>query len=285
MKNLVIGVTDNFTWNQIRVWATSIKKSGFTGDVVLLGYRVGQDIVDGCESLGIDLYHIEHDDLGNPIDHHKDGLPTQSHKLRNFHIWQFLNQIDIDYTVVVVTDTRDVVFQRNPDIFLQSYLENGTIINPDELGVILPSESVLIENESWIRGLIIQHFGNGIYDSVKHHPAGNSGTMFGRTRNMKHLMLTMFLVGKFLPATGIDQPVVNVLAQTNSYITRLPMNDGWACQCGTVLDPSKSHFILEEPRPTIVNGVAYTSNNEQFVILHQYDRVPGLTQLIENKYL
>jgi len=64
--------------------------------------------------------------------------------------------------------------------------------------------------------------------------------------------------------------------------------DGWACQLGTTYKPEALvHFKenLVEPSPIIdEDGIVYTSTGKPFVIVHQYNRMPDLTQKIMMRY-
>lgn len=273
-KNLIIGATDNYNWQQLKPWATSIKASGFQGDVVLLAYRIMPDVVSHMEQLGIHVYAVTHDDYGQPIDHNKDGLPTQIHKLRNFHIWEFLQ--DKDYEMVAITDTRDVYFQENPNDLLNEFAEKF----PDMVAV--PSENVKFSDEPWNADMLARFFGPYVSALLADKSTCNSGTFFGPIQLMASTMLTMYFIQKGFIATGVDQPTLNFLAYTNPYMyVILDHDSGWACQCGTTLDPSKPHFqnVQISGKPKIENNKVFTSNGKPFVIVHQYDRVPLLAHL------
>ncbi len=277
-KNLILGAADNYNWSQLKPWAESIRASGFTGDVVLLAYRIAPDVVPNMERLGIDVYHIESDDEGRTIDHHKDGLPTQTHKLRNFHMWQCLQDPEFinDYNMVAITDTRDVYFQHNPNDFLNKFGED----HPNMIA--MPSENVKYRDEPWNAGMIERFFGGYISRLLYDKSTCNSGTFFGPAALIASTMLTMYFIQKNFNATGVDQPTLNFLGHTNPQLFHVLDHDsGWACQCGTTLDPTKPHFqnVQISNAPQIKNGVVLTSDGSPFVIVHQYDRVPSLHHL------
>ena len=69
MKDLVISSIDRFGWNEAKVWVKSLRESGFSGDVVLIAYRVAdQALVDNCADHNVQLFQAPHDFLGNPPD-------------------------------------------------------------------------------------------------------------------------------------------------------------------------------------------------------------------------
>jgi hypothetical protein len=62
--------------------------------------------------------------------------------------------------------------------------------------------------------------------------------------------------------------------------------EGWAAQLGTTGPQIAGKYgsRLVEKSPTIVYNTVCTSDGTPFAIVHQYDRVPELKELIEKKY-
>lgn len=280
----IIGAVDNYNWNDIKIWATSLRECGFTGDVVVLVYRATSDLVTNCLNLGFNVLLAEHDEFGRKIQHNKFGLPTQAHKMRNFHAYEYLYSVDVtrpDYNerpdMTIITDTRDVCFQRNPeDYFNEQYM--GEYIT-------MPSENVLFKDEPWNMGMVQQLFGPIIADKLKNRAACNSGTFFGPSYLMKDFLLNMFLVERDFASTGSDQPTMNVLGHNSEHVNVLPMRAGWAFQCGTTIDPTKNlPQITPLDYKIYPNGILTLSTDVPYVLLHQYERVPALKKLVEKRY-
>jgi hypothetical protein len=104
MKNLIVGVVDNLPWEKVRPWAVSLKKSGFTGNAVILGYRMDEpEMRRNCDSLGIKLVAITHDDRGNEIGKGSWATGNVAFRLRNFHVWQYLQEYGEGYHFVSLT--------------------------------------------------------------------------------------------------------------------------------------------------------------------------------------
>lgn len=286
MNDLIIGAADNYDWNQVKPWALSIKASGFSGKVVLIVYRVTPELIEQCEKLGIEVIRAEYDDFGNVIDHNRLGLQTQSHQLRNFHMWQYLVESAIQCRYVIVTDTRDVYFQRNPS----EWLDEGFNRNHD---FMLPSEGITFENEEWNAMMVQKAFGSYVWEYLmKKRTTCNSGTFVGKLEAMKELLLAMHLVTRNIGLSGIDQATLNVLGEV-AFKNRtfvMSLDSAWACQCGTTLDPTKSYLWkrLYEPQPRVVKAFGelcvVTSKSVPFVMVHQWDRVPELKSYVEKKY-
>jgi hypothetical protein len=284
MTHTIIGAVDNYKWDDIKIWATSLKESGFTGDVVVLVYRASQDLISNCIKLGFNVLLAEYDEFGRPIQHNKFGLPTQAHKMRNFHAYQYLSSVNHriqDYNerpyMTIITDTRDVCFQRNPDDYFQERYMSPCIT--------MPSENVLFKDEPWNMGMVTQLFGPIIADGLKNKHACNSGTFFGPSVIMKKFLLHMFLVERDFSSTGSDQPTMNVLGHSDALTHVLPMNEGWAFQCGTTIDPKKNFPQITPLNHKITSdGIVTLTDGTPYVILHQYERVPSLKALVEKRY-
>lgn len=279
-KDLLIGGVDLYNWDKIKVWVESARDSGFTGDIVPLGYRLGNDVLEMSAKHGVTVYQINYDSFGKPINHGENGRDTQAHQLRFFHAWQLLQTEADNYEYVISTDVRDVVFQRNPSVFLR---ENVTSTHP----IVISSEGILFENEPWNLQNLIYGFGPIVAESLKSKPAFNVGVLAGKSNDMRQLFLSIYnnTVGRYIPS---DQSSFNVILHEGLLNSRIETNhnNNWACQCGVVLDPDKSHYIpsLLEPQPVIKDGLVYNSTGELFYIVHQWDRVPVLNRAIKQKY-
>lgn len=278
MKNLIVGVIDNLNWQQVKPWAVSLRKTGFCGDVTIIGYRMDEpEVRMGCQKFGFQLVAANKDDQGHAIDHGRGGLDTQAFRWRNFHVWKYLQETDRDYEFVALIDTSDVVFQRNPDDFFEG-------LKADAFAVYLPSEGVLIENEEWTARLIRENYGEAVYEKLKKCEACNGGTMFGAREEFAEFNLHLFRMVRDVDVIGIDQPAMNILADSFLKAKRLPVSAGWACQSGTMLDPRKVGYHLLCEKPVVRDSVAYCGE-QPFVLFHQYTRVPELRNTVAWKYV
>lgn len=279
-KDLLIGAIDLYDWSNVKVWAKSIRESGFTGDVALLTYRVKNqpELYDRCKELNIDLYDATYDSFGRQIDHNAGGRDTQCHQLRFFHAWELLKELPL-YRYVIMTDVKDVWFQQNPFEWLK-YGYDGRII--------ASSENVRYKHESWGYDNLYQGFGGIISRMAVENEweIYNVGVLAGKSDQMKKLFLSIYNMtyGRYIPS---DQSSFNVIIhETNpSMFFKANHTVNWACQCGTTLDPLKQfkdHWT--HAGPEIYNNSVINSFGQQYAIVHQWDRVPELKKYLENKY-
>ena len=104
---------------------------------------------------------------------------------------------------------------------------------------------------------------------------------------MMGLFLTLYNMThqRYIPS---DQSAYNILVNDTvpQNFLRTSHGDDWACQCGTVADPTKPHLwpLLDDPAPIVNNTEVVNASNVPYTIIHQYDRVPEINKIIEAKY-
>lgn len=288
MKDLVIGAADLYDWSNIKNWAKSIRATGYDGDVVLLAYRLirEEEILEKCAELNIDVIKCEHDNRGQPLVHNQMNRNTICHQMRLFHIWQYLTQTQEDYSWVVVTDVRDVIFQIDPSKWIYEFCRKYDY--SDRPDFIAASENTTYGQEMWNMDNMIQGYGPYIAQQAKDYTVYNVGTMAGRSHTMASMCLLLYTMGegRYIPndqsSFGI---VVNEMPMEDLWT--LEMSHGWAFQCGSTIDPTKNIPQIE-PLDKIYkltpDGIVTLPNGTPYVMVHQYDRVPDLNKLVEKRY-
>lgn len=279
--DLIIGAADKYSWKHVKNWAKSISQSGFTGDAILLTYRVDDDVLLECGKNNITTISVDWDSWGNPIKHETMNRDTQCHQLRFFHIWQLLKGFQPDeYRNIIITDVRDVIFQTNPSEWLKIHLGGYQII--------APSEGVTFGKESWNMTNVHNAFGPYVAESTNPYKVFNVGTIAGKFQAMKELCLSLYLmgVGHQIPN---DQAAFNILVNglISELTLKLNMDSTWSCQCGTAVDPEKQYLrdsgAYTDVIPDMVNGLI-CFNDVPYVMVHQYDRVPDWKPIIDRRY-
>lgn len=258
-KSLIIGAFTKYNYNQLKPWVESIDHCGFDGDRVMIVDESTQETVD--ELIDRNFHIVAMNKLNLPI-----------HVSRFLFIYAYLKDCWQQYDYVVTTDVKDVYFQTNPITWLENNLGDKKLV--------AGSESIKYKDEPWGDQNLMQTFGEFVYDNFKDNEIYNVGTIGGKSEYVKDLMLNIFLSAINRPIPIVDQAVFNVLIQTQPYkdiVKFAQQKDGWACQAGTTVDPSKINSFrpkLLEDEPSFANGLVYTSKCEPFCIVHQYDRVP-----------
>ena len=277
MKDLIVGCATNYDWSKLKYWVNSINRSGFEGDKVLILMNCDKDTVQKVTDAGFSIIAFNEDGQGN--------LTYQSqlmvHVERFIHIYKLLK--DNLYRYVITTDVRDVVFQKNPSVWLENNLTANEYY-------VFSSESMKYKDEPWGRENLTQCYGQGIYEDFKNNTIFNVGVLAGRGYAMRDLVLQLFLNCINRPIPIVDQAVFNVMISRHPYLNSTMYTvseDGWACQLGTTADPSKLEsfkpFLLES-LPKLEGDKVVTSTGIEYTIVHQYDRVPEWRKIIEAKY-
>ena len=280
MDDLIIGCSTNYDLSKIKYWINSVNQSGFKGKKVMILMNCDIETATKVLKAGFEVISFGTDAMGN-LTHQS---PFMVHVERFLHIYNYLK--DNKFRYVITTDVKDVIFQKDPFIQLDEML-SGT-----EKDLVFSSESILYKNEPWGDNNLMETFGPYIHGIFKENEIYNVGVLAGRGDAMRDLALNIFLACVGKPIKICDQSTFNVMISMNPYLkTSLyaKSEDGWACQLGTTVDPSKinefKQFLLERS-PKMENDKVVTANyrQQEFSIVHQYDRVPEWRKIIEAKY-
>ena len=278
MEDLIIGCSTNYDWSKIKYWINSVNQSGFKGKKVMILMNCDIETATKVLKSGFEVISFGTDAVGN-LTHQS---PFMVHVERFLHIYNYLK--DNKFRYVITTDVKDVIFQKDPFIQLDNILSNT------HKDLVFSSESILYKDEPWGDNNLMETFGPYIHDIFKENEIYNVGVLAGRGYAMRDLALNIFLACVGKPIKICDQSTFNVMISMNPYLkTSLykKSEDGWACQLGTTVDPSKiDQFkpLLLEQSPIMQDDKVVTSTGKEFSIVHQYDRVPEWRKIIEAKY-
>ena len=276
MKDLIIGASTNYDWNKLKYWINSINKSGFKGDKVLILMNCDAATVKKVNEAGFKVIGFNQDQQGNL--QYESQMPI--HVERFGHIYEYLRKNE--YRYVITTDVKDVIFQQNPVDWLEANLTSENLV--------FSSESILYKDEPWGDQNLLETYGPYVHENFKNNEIFNVGVLAGTGSAMRDLAINIFTAATNRPIPICDQSTFNFMVSMSPYReTSLykRSEDGWACQLGTTVDPSKIHQfkpLLLEPSPTIRGDTVTTSKGTPYYIVHQYDRVPEWRKLIEVKY-
>jgi hypothetical protein len=296
VKDLIIGAAVGYDWDKLKYWVNSIRKSGFTGDVALVGTNLTKATIDKLTESGIQLVLYGKQQSNGDVTAPKNNAP---HVERFFYIWNYLKDHGNDYRYVITTDTRDVVFQANPS----EWLENGMVFH----SLVASSEGMQYQFEPWGNKNLYDTFGPYFHDKLKTKMINNVGVIAGDAMHVRGLMLLIFQMSINRPIEIVDQAVYNLLINTDPFLndTWFTTNDdGWAVQLGTTVkavesgsgdlgtrvkedqENWKKYFMFyEDTQPVFKeDGTIVNKYDKPFVVVHQWDRVPELVKTIETKF-
>jgi hypothetical protein len=299
-KDMIIGIVDRYNWDQIKYWANSITKSGFTGHKALIVYNMDAETVKKLTAkdfmlIGCNQYN---EVTGFSHDNSKGNVMVD----RFFHVSSFLSMVENpdDINRVIVTDVRDVIFQSDPSKWLD------TFFLPDS-DIIVGSENLTYGSEPWSKNNMKLAFGDYFQDKKKNDEIFCAGVIAGRRESIRDLFLNVWLVCRGLNPQipgggGPDQAALNILLNMVQYSNKTLFTNptsGWVLHAGTSLPAIEagSGGIGEEyvrnpnmALPFIRNidvgmlDTTVTVNGNPISIVHQWDRVPAWKRMVEENY-
>jgi len=279
-NDIVIGFITNYKYDhKVRNWVKSLIDVDFIGTKIMVCYNEDQIVLDKLKSLGFIVYNLSIVDF-NIVN------------VRFFHIWQLLKDfskthLKLKPRYIITTDVADVVFQSNPSIWLEE--------NMGDKKLCFGGEGLKYKDEAWGHQNMGLSFSNIEKEYMEDSPIYNAGTIAGEFDYLidfcYNVSLTIFGRPQYVPGGGgPDQAALNLLLSLKPYRDISLLNDhdsGWACQCGTTVDPNKidgfrPNLLCKEP---VWDGeFMRNSKGEKFVLLHQYNRVPMIDQYMRKKY-
>jgi len=263
MKYTIIGCIAKYKIDNIKPYIESIKKSGFNGDKVMLCYDVEQQTIDYLQKNGWLVVVSE-------LQEH-----VIIHRFRD--VYALLHEYETD--VVIWTDVKDVVFQKDPTEWL----------NKNMTGNILAfSECVIMKNEPWAcinSGTTFpMEWELGIKDEISYC----AGTIVGKKEAIRDLFIDIYRwsLTTSNPEQLADQAAYNILIhmyQWKDKVQFVKQQEGFAAQLHLKLKKGDILPYTEE-LSTIDGNEIKNSKGELYTLVHQYDRNEELKKLIENKY-
>lgn len=286
MRDLVIGAITNYKWEDIEPFVVSLEQSGFDGYKCMLMYQGSQELIDKLEGRGWIIFAHEKDPNGGVTYRNKDTFNICVERF--YHYWAFLSQVEERDKIraIIACDVKDVVFQKNPS----DVLEEIVIVPVD---IIASGEGLRYRNEPWGWNNMNLSFGPEISEMMSGQIIKNAGVIAGFREPMLELFLHTFLLCRGAPyhvpgGGGPDQAAYNLAVRRFKYMLTGD-DEAWACQAGTIADPSKIESFRpvlhdEEPIWDKSSGLVLNSFGEPYAIVHQYDRVPEWKSVILEKY-
>lgn len=296
-KDLIIGGASGYNWDQLKYWVNSIKQTGFKGDIVIVATNMSGDTVKKLVEQDVKVYAYGKRSEDGGVAKSENNIPP--HVERFLFIWDFLRKNKGEYRFVTVTDTRDVIFQKDPTAYLEKNLLVGSA------SMVCSSEGLEYKDEPWGSKNLLDTFGPILYDELKDNMIYNVGTIAGLSEEVGDLLVQIFFQSVNRPIPIVDQAVFNFIISLSAYdfeIIKTANSSGWAIQLGTTLeaikagagdigqivrqDPSKLDDyikVYKDIQPVVDNDLV-TTGHVPFTIVHQWDRVPTIKELVMKKY-
>jgi len=194
--NYVIGSIKHCERDRIDIWVKSALKYCSAQIILLvLDDKIPQSILE-LESNGVKIIH-------SPTGNEKEIDMCKWE--RHFTVREYIKTLN-NTDVVLLTDTLDVVFQKDP---FEWYKNNAS----SEL--VLTSEGIFYVDEHWNMRTILKNH-EEFAEEIKYNEVINSGIIMGKATVVSDILLHIYVTTKGLPPDeGPDQPALNVVLMSS----------------------------------------------------------------------
>jgi hypothetical protein len=284
-KTLILGLAVGMELEQLKPFFLSLEKTGYGGDVCLTVADLKPATLEFLRARRVNLVPFQKAYLKHKWSHLASVAkmfmkPRQQrrfddqmlltyihlHCARHVYFRDYLAECGAGYERVMLADTRDILFQRDPFDF---DMREGLNVFLEDPGLTIGSCHT---NSTWVR----EGYGKPTLQELADKRIYCSGTIFGTPQVLRdYLEQVLQLYAARKPRRTIDQT-------THNYIMHRQPPKAWQAfdnNTGPVLtmanmQPGQFHFNAQ--------GLLINAAGSVFNTLHQYDRHPELArQLIQ----
>lgn len=281
----VITSVSKYTQANLEMFINSLKYSGYSGKKIAVIFTCDSKTLDYLDSEGfiLDLYGCKQVKWGYEYDGERINLLKENvFSDRFYKYWKLLSVSDPS-SYSIITDCRDVIFQKNPELWL------GRNLPSSDYSVVASSENMLYRDEEWNRENMKLNFPE-FSEVFKDKLILNAGVIAGRNNSLSDLCNSIYLTAlagrkqRSPKLTSTDQSAYNIVMQTSIWKERTLISDiqgDWAAQMGTIAAYSG---LIKSP-PSLLKDKLVNASGKEYTIVHQYDRIKPLKNILEKKFL
>lgn len=268
MSNLILGTVKNYNYDQISPFLDSLAAVNYTGEIVLFVSGISRRTASRLLERGIKLIYFTdyypflsgYDEvlleLGLPA---KYDLPLSLCTTRFVLYYLYLNRLSGKYNRIMLTDVRDVIFQKDPFAFADN----------NQLSVFLEDDKHRIvdcpHNSKWIK----QSFGEETYEQIKNKNISCNGIVISPIEPLLDYLKKMIdLIFRVGPPGIVGQGFHNYLIHAG----KLPGVNIFSNESGPVLTLGLMSDYRQNETGELLNQSGIPN------IVHQYDRHPKLAR-------
>jgi hypothetical protein len=260
-RRLIVGAASRYRPEQMRPFVESLRATGYAGDVVIIVNFWNWQLQSYLRPFGVSSYRM--------------WTTRRIHGPAATHRYEFYARIARDnrdrYDEMMVTDTRDVLFQRHPFADLKSsachyYVEHPTRTIGEEptnlrwAKLFLPPDQAAAVSRQRVSCCGIVMGGMAAMSAYLARMAADLRAVPLRDRRLGGADTTLHQRLVFL-----DGGVPGVIMENNVHVATMG------------LEPESSYLVGDD-------GVVRTADGHVPAILHQYDRVPRINAAIIKRY-
>jgi hypothetical protein len=271
-KNLILGILDNYTFQQVKKFVFSINRTSFKGDTCLfIGPKTSPFTIKMLKKHGIHLEYfagLEELPAGNvTVGEFKFRQPINYFNYRHYVYYDYLLKNKDKYENVLLTDVRDVYFQDDPFSF-----EIG-----NSLYCALEGPGSMIRNCKFNGPWMLFAYGEAMLEELGDKRISCAGTTWGKVDVVLDYLVKMLREIEKTPDAKItiDQALHNYMIYKGvlkdvSFLK----NEG-----GVILTMSY------EKDYKVDNGLIRVGDNKLVKVIHQFNRYEDLNVLTDKIYL
>jgi hypothetical protein len=250
---LILGL-GNLALSQLEAFLASLQKIGFCGEVGLLIYNMSAADMKAVGAYGVTF-----------IDMNRSLRPTQNAMNSRFLAsLEFLSSHHDTYQRVLLTDTRDVVFQSDPFALI------------GEADVVFASEHAPIRECPVNRAWINHAYGPGVLENIQANDISCAGTTIGTTAGILRYLAAM--VCEMTNSTMLD---FNVDQAIHNYIVHMrPFKGASLDRKGRIfatIDKIETDSITFDGPSILIDGYKPP-------VVHQWDRRAKLAEHVRTHF-
>jgi hypothetical protein len=260
--NLVLGAVQGLEAEAIAPFLVSLYRTGFSGQVAFWVSAVTPRTRDFLKDYGVNIIQVE--------DEVSAFMRTPVNSLRYFVYQQSMKGLNASVENVLLADTRDVLFQRDPfEIPLDGKL--GCFLEEEQIPI-----RACVANSGWLAAA----YGKEIMEELGDFPIACSGTTLGPIDQIRTYVDAMTAGLRAIDARvphimhvipGIDQGVHNYLLRTGA----LPEARCFRNEDGPILT---LNYVAQDSIRFNDDGFVLNASGEVAHVLHQYDRHPEIVR-------
>lgn len=295
MNTAILASAYGYSSEQVKPWVNSLKQTNFKGKVFVLVFDPqDNDLLDYLKENGIFTFTAKLNGETN--------MATQRF-IEYRHVLNSEYADDVDY--VISTDIRDIIFQKDPGVWLQN--------NIQDFDLVATSEGITYRHEDWNGDCLEHQLGKTMFLKLADKETICSGIIAGKKDMINKLFETVYDISFFAkdPRAFVDQ-LFYAVAIYEIFIEKtriVPATEDWCANLGTIKaipenmphwsTKSRTEFnsyertrsnktyteMLKCSIPQMKDDeLVYADNGKPFVIVHQYDRFQPWKEILLKKY-
>ena len=244
--NVILGTISNYKYEQVYPFLASLNRTGYRDKLVLFTENISEDVIVRLQAVCTNF-------ILETLPFHRELFGFTSICCLRYSLYSQYLKIT-ECSNVMLTDTRDVLFQKNPFDYpftkkLNFFLEESKRIGDCSF------------NSKWIR----VGFGDDCLKVLEDRLVSCSGTTMGTASGVQDYLEHMISSHMFTsPMAGIDQGIHNYLIYTNTF----PYAQVFPNGVGPVL--TLGYMASGDIR--FRDGLVLDKSFEVVDVIHQYDR-------------